>query len=150
MYRTIIVVLRKQVYLLNFMTRHFVCVCISKLKGHTILKIAHMDWECSINLISKSLTYRSAPEHNLLFVNQFFGSLIYSGKFVNWAYDFQSIRRWILCPLIPEEKLIWIKRKSSSASRIADWIVAFISLMLLYYPTNNSCKDLRAQTSRQK
>lgn len=65
------------------MTSHFVCVCISKLKGCTILKIAQMDWECSTNLISKSLTYRSAPEHNLLFVNQFFGSLIYSGKFVN-------------------------------------------------------------------
>jgi len=104
----------------HFVTSHFVHACISKLKGHTTLKIAHMVWECSINLFSKSLTYRSAPKQNALFANQFLAILIYSGKCVNWTYDFQSIRRWILCPLMPDEKLSWMKWKSSSASRSTD------------------------------
>lgn len=112
--------------------------------------MAHTVWECSTNLFSKSLPYRSAPKQNSLFVNQFFGILIYSGKFINWAYDFQSIGRWILCPLMPDEKLIWMKWKSSSASRITDEIVALISPMLFEYPANTSYKHLRAQAYRKK
>lgn len=100
----------------QLMTTHSVHACISKLKGHTILKIAYVVWECSINLFSKSLTYRWASKQNSLFVNQFFGILIYSGKFISlslWLSEHQKIdivssyARWeiklnemkiILCP----------------------------------------------------